>query len=162
MPKFCVGEPSAFSPEEIDDFVAFVLAGGEVNATGLKERVTRAPQIAFLRENDCLLGVGGLKTPSENHRQEIEKGSHVKMRVESVPFELGWVFILPSARNRKLSYPLCRALMTAANEGGIFATSRTNNIGMHRTLEKLGFVRSGSEWPSRLTEGNLVLFLRLR
>lgn len=31
--------PSEFSPEEIDDFVAFVLAGGEVTAQGLRDHV---------------------------------------------------------------------------------------------------------------------------
>jgi hypothetical protein len=160
MTKVCAGESSAFSPGEIDDFVAFVLAGGEVNAAGLKERVVAAPQLAFLRENDCLLGVGGLKHPSTNHRKEVERGSRSDLSTQSFPFELGWVFILPTARNRKLSFPLCRALVSAANAHGIFATSRTSNIGMHRTLEKLGFVRSGFEWPSRLAGENLALFIR--
>ena len=160
MTKVCAGEPSAFSPGEIDDFVAFVLAGGEVNSAGLKERVLAAPQIAFLRENDCLLGVGGLKTPSTNHRKEVEQGSKSELSMQSVPFELGWIFILPTARDRKLSFPLCRALVSAANTQGVFATSRASNIGMHRTLEKLGFVRSGSEWPSQLAHENLVLFVR--
>jgi hypothetical protein len=36
VPKICAGEPDAFSPEEIDDFVALVLAGGEVNPNGLR------------------------------------------------------------------------------------------------------------------------------
>jgi len=160
MTKVFAGEPSGFSQGEIDDFVAFVLAGGEVNSSGLKERVIAAPQIAFLRENDCLIGVGGLKTPSTNHRKEVERGSKSELTIDSVPFELGWVFILPTARNRKLSFPLCSALVSAANGHGIFATSRASNIGMHRTLEKLGFVRRGSEWPSRLSDDNLALFVR--
>ena len=160
MPKVCAGEPDAFAPEEIDDFVALVLAGGEVDPNGLKGRVMSAPQIAFLRENDCLQGVGGLKKPSDNHRREVELGSKTTLNAESVPFELGWVFILPSARNRKLSFPLCRALVSAANGKGIFATSRSNNLGMHSTLEKLGFSRVGSEWPSQQNDGNLVLFLK--
>jgi hypothetical protein len=119
-----------------------------------------APHIAFLREKDCLRGVGGLKRPSDGHRREIELGSKTTLNAENVPFELGWAFILPSARNRKLSFPLCRALVSAAIERGIFATSRSNNLGMHRTLEKLGFSRIGSEWPSQQNVGNLALFLK--
>ena len=160
VPKVCAAEPSAFSPLEIDDFVALVLAGGEVTPDGLRARVMRAAHIAFLRENDCLLGVGGLKKPSNNHRREIELGAKVTLGAETVPFELGWVFILPSARNRKQSFPLCRALVSATNGMGTFATSRSGNEGMHRTLTKLGFSRVGSEWPSRQNDDNLMLFLK--
>lgn len=160
MPKVCAGEPAAFAPDEIGDFIALVLAGGEVDSKGLKELVMKAPQIAFLREDNCLLGVAGLKNPNATHRRDVEQKSNVRLDIDSVPYELGWVFILPSARNRKLSFPLCRILVSAANGSGIYATSRLNNVGMHRTLEKLGFVRSGSEWPSRRRDGALALFLK--
>jgi len=160
VPKVCAAEPDAFAPEEMDDFVALVLAGGEVTPQGLKGRVMSAPHIAFLRENNCLLGVGGLKNPSGHHRNEVEMGAKTKLSAEDIPYELGWVFVLPSARNRKLSFPLCRALVSAANGKGIFATSRSNNEGMHRTLQKLGFARVGAEWPSQQNDGNLALFLK--
>lgn len=140
--------------------MAFVLAGGEVTPDGLRGRVMQAPQIAFLRERECLLGVGGLKTPSENHRREVERDSKMALNAGEFPFELGWVFILPSARDRKLSPPLCRPLVAASKGSGIFATSRTNKGSMHRTLEKLDFARAGSEWPSKENDGNLALFLK--
>jgi hypothetical protein len=160
VPKVCAGKPAAFAPGEIDDFVALVLAGGEVDSKPLKELVLKAQQIAFLREDNCLLGVGGLKNPTGTHRRDVQQKSNVPLDIDSVPFELGWVFILPSARGRKLSFPLCRILVAAANGSGIYATSGTGNAGMHSTLKKLGFVRSGSEWPSRLTDGTLALFLK--
>ncbi|MGE0133248.1 MAG: N-acetyltransferase [Blastocatellales bacterium] len=160
LPIINANEPGSFSEAEIDDFVALVLAGGEVAAMGLRDRVLKAVQITFLRENKCLLGVAGLKRPSANHRREVARGSNIALDSEALPFELGWVFILPSARNRKLSFPLCQPLVEAALSKGIFATSRSDNGGMHRTLEKLGFVRVGSEWPSKQNNGNLVLFLK--
>src|SRR5438552_4750304 len=92
VPTVCAAEPAEFQPEEIDDFVAFVLAGGEVTADRLRDRVMRAPHIAFLRENKCLLGVGGLKAPSENHRREVELDSKTALNAKDFPFELGWVF----------------------------------------------------------------------
>ena len=160
MPKVCAAEPKAFQPQEIDDFVALVLAGGEVIAQGLLGRVMEAEHIAFLRDNDCLIGVGGLKRPSAHHRSDVEQGSKSKLNATDVPFELGWVFIMPSARNRRLSFPLCRALVSAADGKGIFGTSRTNNDGMHRTLQKLGFARVGTEWPSQQNAANLALFVK--
>ena len=160
MPKVYAAEPSAFQPKEIDDFVAFVIAGGEVAARGLRDRVMRAPHIAFLRENDCLLGVGGLKSPSNDYRKGIEASSTTRLPGNEFPFELGWIFILPSARDRKLSFPLSQPLVAAAKGSGVFATSRTSKGNMHSTLKKLGFVRAGSEWPSKENDGKLALFLR--
>jgi hypothetical protein len=155
-----VGEAKAFSSKQVDDFVALVLAGGEVEPNGLRQRVLAAPQLAFLRQGDCLVGVGGLKSPSAAHRHEVESGSNVALPIAQVPFELGWVFILPSARNRKFSLPLCRQLIAAAGNQGVFATSRVTNSGMHRTLEKLGFSRQGAEWHSHRSNDNLALFVR--
>jgi GNAT superfamily N-acetyltransferase len=160
-PKVYVGRPSTFQPAEIDEFVAFVVAGGEVAVNGLQGRVAnQALAIAFLREEDCLLGVGGIKLPSANHRDEVSTCSKVKLSEQEYPFELGWVFILPSARGRKLSLPLCEALVAAATGRGVIATSHVANHGMHTTLGKLGFVRVGVEWPSTRRTGNLALFLK--
>lgn len=159
-PKICAASPTEFEPEEIDDFVAFVLAGGEVAGAGLRERVMNAQCISFLRSDECLLGVAGLKSPEAGYRARVEENSKTNLSAAEFPYELGWVFILPSARDRKQSFPLCQPLITVAKDAGIFATSRTTLKGMHRTLEKLGFVRAGSEWPSKENDGSLALFLR--
>ena len=152
--------PKSLKTGEIDDYCAFVVAGGEVASQGLKHRVLNAVQIALLREDRCLLGVAGLKRPTDNHRAEVAKWSGIRLDAEAFPFELGWVYILPSARGRKLSLPLCETLVTAALGKGVFATSRANSVGMHKTLVKLGFGRIGSEWPSKQGNGNLVLFAK--
>lgn len=160
LPRVCVGEPASFTGPEIDDFVALVLAGGEVAAKGLRGRVTNAAHIAYARKNECLLGVAGLKKPSDGHRSEIEKGAGMKLSAESWPLELGWVFVLPSARGRRLAAALCRPLVSLAEGKGIFATSRTDNATMHRTLAKLGFKRVGKEWASKENDAELALFVR--
>lgn len=160
MPKFCSADPKEFDSKEIDDFVAFVLAGGEVLANGLRDLVLQASQISFVREGDCLLGVAGLKIPRESYRRRIEKASKTPISAEDFQFELSWVFISPSAQDQKLSFPLCQPLVTAAKDNGIFSTSRTTNEPMHRTLKRLGFNRTGKEWPSKENDGKLALFLR--
>ena len=160
MSKVCAAEPQEFQPKEIDDFVAFVLAGGEVSANGLRDLVMQSPQIAFVREGECLLGVAGLKNPRESYRKKVAGASKTAIPAKDFPFELGWVFILPSAQGRGLSFPLCQPLVTAAKGSGIFSTSRTTKDRMHRTLEKLGFARTGAEWASKENDGDLALFLR--
>ena len=49
-------------PFQLEDFVSFVLAGGEVMPAGLSGRVRRAHSLAFLRSGDRLIGVAGLKS----------------------------------------------------------------------------------------------------
>src|SRR5690242_3659635 len=99
--------PKDCSEVEIAAFVSLVLAGGEVIARGLEDRVRNAECISFLRDKVSLVGVAGLKRPSHNHRSEVSKWAGVSLPEESYPFELGWVFISPSARGQKLSLPLC-------------------------------------------------------
>lgn len=152
--------PAAFSDIEIADFVALVLAGGEVTPRGLEGRVRSAERIAFLRGNGCLLGVAGLKHPSQSHRSKVAAVSGEPLPSTEFPFELGWIFILPSARGRRLSLPLCRSLIDAAVTQGVFATSRTDNDGMHKTLSKLGFLPAGAAYPSPRGNHQLQAFLR--
>lgn len=152
--------PATCTNEEIADFVALVLVGSEVSPYGLENRVRSAEQLTFLREGACLLGVAGLKRPSDNHRTNVSSASGVSLAVATFPFELGWVFLLPSARNRQLSLPLCQPLVEAATDQGIFATSKTGNTAMHSTLRKLGFHSAGQPYLSALGDRQLQVFLR--
>lgn len=153
--------PKDCSEVEIADFVSLVLAGGEVTAHGLGDRVLRAECISYLRYKSCLVGVAGLKRPSQNHRSEVSRWSGLTLPEVSYPFELGWVFILPSARGKKLSLPLCTPLVEIAGSHGLFATSKTDNRGMHMTLQKLGFVSAGASYKSAHGDHRLQLFVRV-
>ena len=155
-----VKSPADCSTAELGDFVALVRAGNEVDFVGLPKRVKEAHLLAFLRAGECLVGVAGLKFPAKNHRSEVNVGSGAALPAESFPLELGWIFVLPTARGGK-SYPLCAPLVRAADDKGIFATSRSKNDPMHTTLAKLGFSRLGGQWPSYLNPDNLLrLFVK--
>jgi hypothetical protein len=159
-PRIYVGKPTSFIDAEVDDFVAFVLAGGEVSTEGLRNRVLRASNIAYARKSECLVGVGGLKKPDDTYRSRIENRSGAIIDADNFPFELGWVFVLPSARGTGLSGMLCRSLVAESEGKGVFATSRTDNNAMHRTMANLDFVRVGTEWRSKENEAMLALFVR--
>jgi hypothetical protein len=106
-----------------------------------------------------LIGVAGLKRPSPRHRAEVSRGSGVPIPEAEFELEMGWIFVLPSARGGK-SLPLCSQLLVAAGVRGVFATTRVGNPAMHRTLAKLGFTREGQSWPSRESDDELLLFVR--
>ena len=70
------------------------------------------------------------------------------------------MFIIPSARGRRLSRDLTQAALSAAGNAGVFATSRTDNLGMHATLGRFGFAQSGSSYMSTRGNYQLQLFVR--
>lgn len=151
--------PNACTPFELQEFLSFVLKGGEVSPIGLLKRIQRAHTLAFLYSNKNIIGVAGLKWPSINHCHELSINSGIILH-KIFPLELGWVYILPSARGGKLSNVLCRSLIEASANSGIFATSRSSNIAMHKTLGNHGFIQVGKEWLSQQSSDNLCLFTR--
>lgn len=160
MNKVSAISPEQCSAAELDDFVSLVLAGGEVSANGLASRVASAECLGFLRREGCLVGVAGLKRPESSYRNRVASSSKVAISQKALPFELGWVFIAPNARGAKLSLPLCEPVVAAAGSAGVFATSRSSNLGMHATLLKLGFQQLGAAWPSKQANENLCLFVK--
>jgi len=153
--------PNECSDKEIEDFAALVAAGGEVELEGLEARVRSAICLVFLSLGPCLVGVAGLKKPSERHRKEVSDASGVSLPAAQVPYELGWVFVMPSARGKRFSVELTRAAVDAAAGAGLFATSRTDNANMHATLMKFGFKEVGKKWRSKRGRHSLMLFMRL-
>lgn len=153
--------PRDCSAGEIGDLVSLVIAGGEVSSAGLERRVRSAAQLAFLRKGECLIGVAALKRPASSYRNRVSSSSGVLLPKTVFPYELGWVFILPSARGGKCSRPLSQAALASTGSEGVFSTSRTDNTSMHNTLGKLGFIGVGHAYPSRDGKHQLQLFVRV-
>ena len=160
MSKPVAKHPSACNAAELQEFEALVLEGGEVTRLGLGGRVARAQCLAFLRRDQALVGIAGLKRPETTYRARISARSGVALPQDVYAFELGWVYLRPEIRGAGLSLPLCKPLIHAVSEEGVFATSRAANQGMHKTLAKLGFRRVGAAWPSGQSNDQVHLFLR--
>jgi RimJ/RimL family protein N-acetyltransferase len=158
-PTVVLKDPSSCTVAELNDFTSFVMDGGEVSPNGLRDRICQAKCLAFLVDDAKLLGVAGLKQPTQNYRASIAKASDVLLPELSFSFELGWIYIAEAARGRGLSLSLCRSLVNFAGGKGIFATSKVENIAMHKTLAKLGFHSSGRHYESRRGGYALQLYL---
>jgi GNAT superfamily N-acetyltransferase len=152
--------PNDCSPIELDDFMALVLAGGEVSKEGLEGRVRSAASLVFLGLGCCLSGVAALKSPEPHYRKDVSRKSGIELSEADFPYELGWVFVMPHARGRGFSADLTRMALSCAPEAGVFATSRADNAAMHATLAKFGFAEAGRTWPSTRGDYNLKLFIR--
>lgn len=152
--------PQAFAEIEIQDFMAMVRAGGEVGDTVLEQNVRNAKCLVVVRQASCLVGVAALKNPQASYRHSIKAKAGVTVDAQDFPFELGYIFVLPSARRQGLAVKLCRAALAPAHGKGVFATAHTNNKGMNAILPTLAFLKTGRPYGSVRDGHRLQLFVR--
>lgn len=148
------------SAPERGAFIAFVRAGGEVSIQGLVERISSAPALVFARLGGELVGVAALKQPQASYRRRVSSESAVPLPAAEFPYELGWLYVLPEARRKGLSLLLSQAALASSGGAGVFATSRTENLAMHRSLAKLGFVPAGKAFASGRGKHSVQVFVR--
>jgi hypothetical protein len=67
---------------------------------------------------------------------------------------------MPSARRKGYSALLVDDALKAANGKGVFATSRTTNTAMWKTLERYSFKKTGNVYLARNRKDKIQLFLR--
>lgn len=152
--------PGEFSPEEVDEFQQSILEGGEVDPRGIRDRLMSARTLVLLREAEKLVAIAALKSPLPAYRAHVSESAGVKIAVAHYPFEFGWVYVYPFARGRKYSQVVSGEALSKSNGRGVFATSKVDNIAMHATLRRLGFVPAGARYRSRRSDQELQLFLR--
>jgi len=154
-----VKKPNECSETELKDFAAFVCAGGEVTAAGLGERIRKAEALVFLSQEGCLKGIAAIKNPEREYKNGVFQKAHATVQASEFPFELGWVFVLPSSRLAGLSHKLVKSALAAASGRRLFATSHSNNIHMHKVLKAHGFSCHGEAYLSGRCNRELLLFI---
>lgn len=160
MSRVITKAPTDCSPEELAAFATLARESGEVTGDGLEGRIAGAHRLTFYYDSKTAVGIAGIKKPLASYREKVARKSSVSLAAAEWRYELGWVFVTPWARKAGIG----KALLKAALEGipdGIFATSRTDNAGMHATFRHFGFVPAGLAYPSTdRPETNLQVFLR--
>jgi len=125
---------------------------GEVSAVGLEEKIQAAHRLIFSVHSRPLTGIAAVKNPLDSYRAKISRKAGVALPKTEWPFELGWVFVAPAARENGLS----KRLVACALHGlvaNIFATARTDNDGMLRVLRRFDFLPYGADYESEETPG---------
>lgn len=153
------GKPAAFSAEEKRLFCKLVEAGGEVDTAVLQQNVMDAKALTFARSSEKLLGVAALKVPKRSYRKKVSQSSGFNLCSDRYPFELGYVFVQQAVRGTGLSHRLVDTTLNAADGNFVFATVRTDNPGMLRTLERANFFQVGNEYSGRLANTSIRLLV---
>ena len=160
MPELIVKSPADCTNIEIGAFAAFVRAGGEVSIQGLTERIRSAAALVFARIDGLVVGVAALKQPQASYRRRVGSESGAPISAAELPYELGWVYVSPGSRGKGYSLCLSQAALAESKGAGVFATSRTDNIPMHRSLANAGFVATGNSFASGRGKHSLQVFVR--
>lgn len=152
-------EPHTRPPGELAQFRMLVLEGGEVDEYTLPALIERAAALAFIQKGDSLVGVGALKRPNASYRKKVFAQAQSSLAGD-FDFELGWIYLSPAARGNRLTTPMVAGLLQRADGLPVYATSRTDNMRMHASLEHCGFRKEGTPYRSKQRETDIQLFVR--
>ncbi len=154
--------PTACNNDELAAFEELVRQGGEVTPAGLENRIKAAHLLGFAYLGSELFGVGGLKKPEHSHRHFLEEKTGVSLPFEKFPFEIGWLYVKPTARGNMLGRRLLDGLLRLAEQRGIFCTSRLDDDHKrtHESLKRRGFAHVGRPFPSQDGKTKILLFAR--
>lgn len=143
-----VCHPRECSDLELGEFIQLVQEGGEVQAQGLRARIQNSESLVFIRESGELAGIAALKNPNPAYRSRVFDKASSDRRPDTYRFELGYVYVATQHRRKGLSHRLTAAALEASGDAAVFATSRVENVAMHRALSRCGFVEHGDDYQS--------------
>ncbi len=158
-----VKQPSLCTDAEMAAFCCFVRQGDEVEPEGLEDRVRRRGlALVFLWVDGVLVGIGALKRPDKGYRDGLFRSAGVPKEASTFALEVGWIFVPKEHRGKGYSRVIAAAAMTQADGAAALATTREDNEPMQRSLERIGFKKTGGAWKSKRGEHKLVLYVTSR
>ncbi|MBI4290780.1 MAG: GNAT family N-acetyltransferase [Betaproteobacteria bacterium] len=155
-----ISAPNACNAAALAKFEVLVREGGEVDPNTIHALIERALSLAFVKSPSSLVGVGAIKRPNPSYRNRVFRSASSALNAGHFEFELGWVYVRPSAQGHRLASRLVQKLMPTLKGAAVYATSRVNNERMHASLVRGGFRQEGPSYPSKLNEPEIQLFVR--
>jgi len=153
-----IKQPSGCTVQEIRGFATLVEAGGEVELSGLQERIDRAFLLGFATDDNEIVAVAAVKQPAQSHVRHVFTSSKTSLFADDYQFEYGWAFTTPARRGQHLAYRLLEGLLASTENRRIWASTRETNKIIQNVLRRSGFLQTGQ--PFRGRNENLLLWIR--
>ncbi len=151
--------PSECLDQEINEFISLVNEGGEVDPSGLEERVRRAKKLFFLKD-PSLVAVSAIKRFYQQYKNSIFEKAGCSNIASSYQLAMGWMYVEPASRGRGFGRKLLEAMSNQLNGASCYTTVRSNNHIMRHMLDSYGFERVGREYPSSRGNHKIILYIR--
>lgn len=136
--------PAECSAAQLRQFHELVIAGGQVQADGLAERISSAALLAFAYSGEELAGIASVKQQKRNYVTGIFLKAKVPRLAEHYLFEIGYAVTHEHFRRQGISRDLIKALIGHQSGTRFYAT--TKNDGMRDLLTRSGFKKTGNSW----------------
>lgn len=138
--------PSAMPAREIDSFMAFVIAAGEINPATMPPLIARALSLITLCHGDRLIGTAAIKRPFAAHHQNEFAKAKVGPLAATYPFELGWMVVDSAFRRQGHGGALVDHAICQLDGRGVYATTKSDT--MRALVAEFGFRAVGERYPS--------------
>jgi GNAT superfamily N-acetyltransferase len=138
--------PVECSPAQLRQFHDLVLAGRQVQADGLAERISSAAVLALAYSGGQLAGIASVKQQKRNYVTGIFLKAKVPRLAENYLFEIGYAVTHEQFRRQGISRDLIQALLKSKPKTHFYAT--TKNDDMRDLLTKAGFNKTGNSWQN--------------
>ena len=179
MMEIIVKLPSECSDQEINEFVQLVNEGGEVDPSGLEERVRRAKKLFFLSvasrrdlarlsaeprasggKDPSLVAVSAIKRFYQQYKNSIFKKAGCSNIASSYQLEVGWMYVKPASRDKGFGRKLLEVMINQLNGASCYTTVRSDNHIMDHLLNSHGFNKVGMEYSSSKGNHKIILYIK--
>ena len=154
--------PSQCTAQEIDAFCRTVVYEGQVSQQRFRKRVAKAHLLAFLIDPDdgTVIGTAAVKRPDPGYQREVFGKADASEFSQGDSLELGWVVVSPAYQGRGHCGRLVETVLRGFADTDLYATSKVDNLPMHKVLERFGFLKVGRSYVSKNRSGEISLFVR--
>lgn len=153
-----VKAPKDCSDTELKTFEHLVSDGGEVSLAGLPQRIQRAEKLIFIKESEYV-AIGAIKNPNAGYKASVFEKSAAPEQ-SKYQYELGWFYVPNAVRGKGYGRVLIELVVDSLAGKTCFATTREDNIPMHRLFSQYGFSKLGRPYKSEEGDYSLVLYVK--
>lgn len=154
--RFVIKKANEFSDIEKSKFKDIVLSMGEVSESSFDGLMEKNPIILFYPNTKNIEAIGALKVPNKSYKTKVFSNSKSEHNNNEFQYELGWIVSL----NQKKGIGKLITKALSEQKSNIYATVRTENIGMNKILNSLDFQKTGVEYKSERGNYKNILYTK--
>ncbi len=150
-----IKKPTDCTEDELNNFKNLVIEGGQVDSTGLENRINQCKFLGFFyNDKKELVGISAIKTKTKHSVEAIKLKAGISDGKLPI-YELGYSVTKQNFRGQGINRAINDKLLEAAKTIDIYAT--TDNDTMRKYLIERGFSKKGKSFKGRYNE-NLDYF----
>jgi hypothetical protein len=154
--NYVIKNATEFSAEEKNKFKEIVLSMGEVSENTFDGLMEKNPIILFYPNTNNIEAIGALKIPNKSYKTKVFNYSKTESKSTDYEYELGWIV---SLKQKKGIGKLITKVLSEFKPK-IYSTVRTENVGMNKIMNSLGFEKAGIEYKSERGDYNNYLYIK--